>query len=131
MKHQPQQDTLDFNFDCEKKLKYVIIKEDIQKSQRVEAFDIYIKKKNGKYKKAASETIIGSLRIDEYIDILKACVDIIPKNVVIHRLTGDGAKKDLFPFKHMGRGICVGECLKISNILSAFYFLRGIFQNCR
>ena len=28
-----------------------------------------------------------------------------------------------FPFKHMGRGICVGECLKISNILSAFYFL--------
>ncbi|MDE6123907.1 MAG: alpha-L-fucosidase [Eubacterium sp.] len=54
---------LDFNFDCEKKLKYVIIKEDIQKSQRVEAFDIYIKKKNGKYKKAASETIIGSCRI--------------------------------------------------------------------
>ncbi len=54
---------LDFNFDCEKKLKYVIIKEDIQKSQRVEAFDIYIKKKNGKYKKAASETIVGSCRI--------------------------------------------------------------------
>lgn len=54
---------LDFNFDCEKKLKYVIIKEDIQKSQRVEAFDIYIKKKNGRYKKAASETIIGSCRI--------------------------------------------------------------------
>ena len=54
---------LDFNFDCEKKLKYVIIKEDIQKSQRVEAFDIYIKKKNGRYKQAASETIIGSCRI--------------------------------------------------------------------
>ena len=35
------------------------------------------------------------LALDEYIDILKACVDIIPKNVVIHRLTGDGAKKDL------------------------------------
>jgi len=35
------------------------------------------------------------LTLDEYIDILKACVEIIPKNVVIHRLTGDGAKKDL------------------------------------
>ncbi len=32
---------------------------------------------------------------DEYIDILKACVSIIPENVVIHRLTGDGDKKIL------------------------------------
>ena len=36
-----------------------------------------------------------TLTLEEYIDILKACVEIIPKNVVIHRLTGDGAKKDL------------------------------------
>lgn len=35
------------------------------------------------------------LTLEEYIDILKACVEIIPQNVVIHRLTGDGAKKDL------------------------------------
>lgn len=35
------------------------------------------------------------LTLEEYIDILKACVEIIPPNVVIHRLTGDGAKKDL------------------------------------
>ena len=35
------------------------------------------------------------LTLEEYIDILKACVKIIPRNVVIHRLTGDGAKKDL------------------------------------
>ena len=35
------------------------------------------------------------LSLEEYIDILKACVEIIPRNVVIHRLTGDGAKKDL------------------------------------
>lgn len=33
--------------------------------------------------------------MEEYIDIIKACVSIIPKEVVIHRLTGDGAKKDL------------------------------------
>ena len=36
-----------------------------------------------------------ALTLEEYIDILKACVEIIPQNVVIHRLTGDGAKKDL------------------------------------
>lgn len=35
------------------------------------------------------------LEMDEYLDIIKDCVKIIPKNVVIHRLTGDGAKKDL------------------------------------
>lgn len=35
------------------------------------------------------------LTMDEYLDILKSCLEIIPKNIVIHRLTGDGAKKDL------------------------------------
>lgn len=35
------------------------------------------------------------LELDEYIDLVKACVEIIPKDIVIHRLTGDGAKKDL------------------------------------
>lgn len=30
---------------------------------------------------------------DEYIDILRDCVKIIPDNTVIHRLTGDGDKK--------------------------------------
>ena len=32
---------------------------------------------------------------DEYIDILKQCVKLIPENVVIHRLTGDGDKRIL------------------------------------
>ena len=36
-----------------------------------------------------------ALGFDEYLDIIKSAVDIIPDNVVIHRLTGDGAKKDL------------------------------------
>lgn len=35
------------------------------------------------------------LELDEYAEIIKECVDIIPKSIVIHRLTGDGAKKDL------------------------------------
>lgn len=42
--------------------------------------------KNGKVK---------ALSLEEYTDIIKACVEIIPQRVVIHRLTGDGAKKDL------------------------------------
>ena len=36
---------------------------------------------------------ISILSEDEYINILKACVSIIPETTVIHRLTGDGDKK--------------------------------------
>lgn len=54
---------IDFNFDSVKQLKYVIVSEDIRFSQRVEAFDVYIKKPNGKYKRAYSGTIIGSKKI--------------------------------------------------------------------
>jgi hypothetical protein len=35
------------------------------------------------------------LDINEYAEIIRKCVEIIPKNVVVHRLTGDGAKRDL------------------------------------
>lgn len=39
------------------------------------------------------------LTLEEYTDIIVKCVQIIPENIVIHRLTGDGAKKDLIaPF---------------------------------
>lgn len=46
----------------------------------------------------ADEYYLGNVKpieFDEYLDIIKACVEIIPENIVIHRLTGDGAKKDL------------------------------------
>lgn len=36
-----------------------------------------------------------TLTFEEYLDIIKDCIKVIPKNIVIHRLTGDGAKKDL------------------------------------
>lgn len=32
---------------------------------------------------------------DEYMDILKHCLDILPKDMVVHRLSGDGNKKNL------------------------------------
>ncbi len=35
------------------------------------------------------------LTMEEYLKIIKKCLEIIPKNIVIHRLTGDGAKRDL------------------------------------
>ena len=35
------------------------------------------------------------LELEEYGEILKACVGVLPEHVVIHRITGDGAKKDL------------------------------------
>ncbi|MGN0522619.1 MAG: alpha-L-fucosidase [Eubacterium sp.] len=54
---------LDYTFDSCKRLKYVIIKEDIQFSQRVEAFELFIKKPNGKYKRAYKGTVIGSQKI--------------------------------------------------------------------
>ncbi|MDE6766971.1 MAG: TIGR01212 family radical SAM protein, partial [Eubacterium sp.] len=37
----------------------------------------------------------NTLELEEYLDIIKSCVDIIHKNIVIHRLTGDGTKRDL------------------------------------
>lgn len=38
---------------------------------------------------------VDVLSLEKYTSIIKHCVEIIPDNVVIHRLTGDGAKKDL------------------------------------
>ena len=35
------------------------------------------------------------LSLEEYGEILKACIAAVPENVVIHRITGDGAKRDL------------------------------------
>lgn len=36
-----------------------------------------------------------SLTLDEYIDILEQCIESLPPDIVIHRLTGDGAKRSL------------------------------------
>lgn len=39
--------------------------------------------------------LFKTLEFDEYVELIAKCVAIIPKNIVIHRLTDDGAKKDL------------------------------------
>ena len=35
------------------------------------------------------------MTLEEYGEILKKCVGLLPESVVVHRITGDGAKKDL------------------------------------
>ena len=35
------------------------------------------------------------LTLEEYAETLKACIDVLPEHVVVHRITGDGAKRDL------------------------------------
>ncbi len=35
------------------------------------------------------------LELEEYAFWLKSCLDVLPEEVVVHRITGDGAKKDL------------------------------------
>ncbi len=44
------------------------------------------------------EYLKGSFRcleLTEYAEILKSCLEVLPKEVVVHRITGDGAKKNL------------------------------------
>ena len=36
-----------------------------------------------------------TLSLEEYGDLLKKCISVLPEHIVIHRITGDGAKKDL------------------------------------
>ena len=35
------------------------------------------------------------LEFTEYAAWLKGCLDVLPEHIVVHRITGDGAKKDL------------------------------------
>ena len=38
---------------------------------------------------------VNALTLEEYAKILKACICALPADTVVHRITGDGAKKDL------------------------------------
>ena len=39
--------------------------------------------------------LVPTMELEEYIKALELCVESLPRSLVIHRLTGDGAKKDL------------------------------------
>lgn len=38
---------------------------------------------------------VKPLSLEEYARVLKACIGVLPEETVVHRITGDGAKKDL------------------------------------
>lgn len=38
---------------------------------------------------------VTPLTLEEYALLLKQCIEVLPKETVVHRITGDGAKKDL------------------------------------
>ena len=38
---------------------------------------------------------VKALELEEYAEILKQCISVLPPQTVVHRITGDGAKKDL------------------------------------
>ena len=42
-----------------------------------------------------AEGRVQALTLEEYAAILKACIACLPADVVVHRITGDGAKRDL------------------------------------
>jgi radical SAM superfamily enzyme len=35
------------------------------------------------------------LELEEYAQWLDACLEVLPDNIILHRITGDGAKRDL------------------------------------
>lgn len=54
---------IEFDFKKTSKVKYCVLSENITKGQRIEKFDLYLKKPNGKYSLANSGTIIGMKKI--------------------------------------------------------------------
>ena len=51
--------------------------------------------KGTKLEEMYNEGLVTPLEKDEYFKILEKCLKIIPKEMVVHRLTGDGARKKL------------------------------------
>ncbi len=51
--------------------------------------------KNSRLAKEYENGKIKALTLEEYAEILKRCISTLPKETVVHRITGDGAKKNL------------------------------------
>lgn len=51
--------------------------------------------KNTRLAKDYIDGKIEPLSLEEYAHILKSCISALPQETVVHRITGDGAKKDL------------------------------------
>ncbi len=51
--------------------------------------------KNTKLAKEYETGRVVPLELEEYAEILKNCISVLPRDTVVHRITGDGAKRDL------------------------------------
>ncbi|MBQ8202886.1 MAG: TIGR01212 family radical SAM protein [Clostridia bacterium] len=51
--------------------------------------------KNTKLAEEYENGRVEALSLEEYAGILSDCISVLPKEIVVHRITGDGAKKDL------------------------------------
>ena len=51
--------------------------------------------KNTRLAKEYEKGAVAALTMEEYARILKRCISALPEKTVVHRITGDGAKKDL------------------------------------
>ena len=51
--------------------------------------------KNTRLAKEYEKGNVKPLEIEEYAEILKKCISVLPPHIIVHRITGDGAKKDL------------------------------------
>lgn len=51
--------------------------------------------KNTDLEKEYNKGNFSCLSLEEYAEILQKCIAVLPESTVVHRITGDGAKKDL------------------------------------
>lgn len=66
-----------------------------------------------------------TLSMDEYIDLLCDCIEILPKDTVVHRLTGDGDKKLLVA------PLWSGDKKRVLNSISKAFRERNIVQGSK
>lgn len=63
-----------------------------------------------------------TMELEEYLEILFACLELLPPDIVIHRLTGDGAKRDLIA------PLWTGNKKRVMNTLKREMEIRDIRQ---
>lgn len=67
----------------------------------------------------------NTLTLEEYTDILCHCIELLPPNVVIHRITGDGDKRTLIA------PLWSGNKKKVLNYINTQITKRNVVQGCK
>ena len=75
--------------------------------------------------KLLSKNPFSLMELEEYLDLILTCVARLPQSVVIHRLSGDGAKALL-----VGPAWSANKKLVLNRMMQKFRE-NGIFQGCQ